>query len=208
VQVSRKKYIFLFAIISLAIGCSQDNQLSESYSDTANLQNTILNTVTLNNICEQIILEYKKEVRKQPAINTLQHKIDLLDSIAFQNSSFIAIKPSNYIKISKVEADEFLADAESSYDDLSVSGEMVTYLDTILDSKNRTSALRYKIRTDTVLTDLEKNTLFFILDRVKVESGYHDPTWDKKNIVGIVKGYQNSPAQAVFNAALIKVCQE
>lgn len=201
-----KKYIFLFAIISLAIGCSQDNQLSESYSDTANLQNTILNSVTLNNICEQIILEYEKESRKQPDISTLQHKIDLLDSVALQNSSFISIKPSSYVKISKAEAGEFFA--ESGYDDLSISGAMALHLDTILNNNYRTSVLRYKIRNDIVLTDLEKNTLFFILDRVRLESGYHDPLWDKRNIVGIVKGYQNSPAQAVFNAALIKVCQE
>ncbi|TDS62081.1 hypothetical protein [Myroides indicus] len=201
-----KKYIFLFAIISLVIGCSQDNQLSESYSDTANLQNTILNSVTLNNICEQIILEYENQIPIGTV--TLQHKINLLNSIALQNNTFLMLNLSNYTKITAEEAGIFLTNAEWEYNQLDISEKMNSYLNIILSKDYSFLMLRSDIDHDTFLTDLEKNTLFFILDRVRVELGYHDPTWDKRNIVGIVKGYQNSPAQAVFNAALIKICQE
>lgn len=146
-----KKHIFLFVSFLFLIACFQDERHLGSHSEKTNLQNTVLNTDTLNDICEQLAVEYRNSALLQPPI-TLQEKVDLLDSIALKNSAFIGLKPSHYVKITAAEAAVFLTDVESGFDDLDVSPSMEAYFNIIVDKDYRSSALRSDIENDTQLT--------------------------------------------------------
>lgn len=199
-----KKIIFLSLPIYLAIACNQDNHPFENQTEQTNLQNMVLNRASSNDICEQLITEYRSSALTNPPI-TLQQKIDLLDSIAFQNNSFLELQTFDYTKITAVEASVFLINSDSAVNSLIVSKEIATYLNIILGTNYSPSKLRGDIRMDLSLSQIEKNTLYFILDRNTTTLDHHDPSWDKKNIVGITKGYTQNEAQAIFNAALISI---
>lgn len=143
---------------------------------------------------------------------TTQQYINKLDSIANLTESFETIKPATYVTLTAQEADSFLHNYDISYNQLNVSATVKAYMDQLLQYRKLKDliTLYENIQNDPTLTLSEKQLLTYLVDSLsKNTMGQGDnPIWRKRKICAITIGWQDSTAQAVFNAALVNVYNE
>lgn len=142
---------------------------------------------------------------------TLSQKIVLLESASLYVPLFTSLKPVGFVLPTTTEAAMFVTDYEDFYENLNVSPQMTGYFDTIAETQDVDYlVLADTVQTDIILTPTEKMQLQFIITYLYETKGdpIEDDTWTKKNIVAAVKGFEKSPANAVFNVALVKIAQQ
>ena len=206
-----KNYYLLFLLLTITISCSVDfNEPAE----TVSLENYATNSVqanapiSLNTIVSQLVSGYTVAVSgNTPA--TLTQKITLLDSVSLQNTAFLQIKPVGYTVIGTTKAQLFLQNYSQEYTNLNASAAVRNYYELLIANESDLSQLEDAITADNLLTTTEKQLLHFILNCLDSNPppGNGDDGWDKKMIVAAHLGFNESPAQAVFNVALLIVSQ-
>lgn len=204
-----KNYYLLFLLLTITISCSEDfNEPAE----TVSLENYATNSVqanapiSLNTIVSQLVSGYTAVVSgNTPA--TLTQKITLLDSVSLQNTAFLQIKPAGYTLISNTQAQRFLQNYEEEYTVLNTSAAVNDYFELIIAEQHNLTTIMGWVNTDTVLTNNEKQLLYFIMSCLNSNPppGGGDDVWSKKMIVAATLGFNQNTAQAVFNASLLIV---
>lgn len=140
---------------------------------------------------------------------TLYQKIVLLDSASLYVPLFTALKPTGFMLPSTTEAQVFITGYSMAYSSLDVSAQMYGYFDTITETTEVDyAALADTIERDTFLTNSEKTQLQFIVTYLNEGGPIIDESWKKRNIVAVIKGFEKSSANAVFNVALVAVTNE
>lgn len=207
----KNKTIGILILSLLFLSCELEatkNTLTNS--PTEKLIQTNSSFVNLVSITDELVSRFPEQ---NEGNTTLSQKITLLDTIAKNHSSFLAIMPTNFVAPTEVEVLAFLVNYEEAYNTLNLSIKMQYYLDFLIEeTPEEYHTLQQTIVHDVNLTLTEKEQLNFIvtLFREKLENDGNmdgdDPSWDVRNIVAIVSGYTNSPAHAVFNLALLRIC--
>lgn len=208
-----KHYYLSFVLFFLTVACSSDFDETAETVETVSLEqvttyNVQAAAVSLPAVVSQLAAGYTAAAGGNVPTTLLQ-KITLLDSVSLQNTAFLQIKPVGYTVIGTTKAQLFLQNYSQEYTNLNASAAVRNYYELLIANESDLSQLEDAITADNLLTTTEKQLLHFILNCLDSNPppGNGDDGWDKKMIVAAHLGFNESPAQAVFNVALLIVSQ-
>ncbi|UUV20266.1 hypothetical protein [Paenimyroides aestuarii] len=140
--------------------------------------------------------------------STLAEKIVRLDSASMQVVLYNDLKPLNFSAPTTSEAQVFLTNYETAYNNLDVSVTMKSYLTAFLQENPNYDILLTTIERDILLTLTEKKQLRFIaMWLVDTTTPPEVDIWKKRKILAAVKGFEQSTANALFNVALVEIAK-
>lgn len=198
--------IFYFTFLLFAVSCSfADEELFVEQSQVDNNNHVAKPPRTdWAFIAAQLVQSYTNNY--DATSGTLAQKIARLDSASINVALYSDLKPLNFAVPTITEAQFFLTNYESAYSNLSVSVNMQSYLNALLQYDANYDMILNSLQNDAFLTTVEKEQLQFIMMYINDTAGLpNDDLWKKRNIVAAVKGFEKSTANALFNVALVAV---
>lgn len=198
--------IFYFTFLLFAVSCSfADEELFVEQSQVDNTNHAAKPSRTdWAFIAGQLVQSYTNNYGTMSG--TLAQKIVRLDSASMNVALYNDLKPLNFAVPTTTEAQFFLTNYESAYNNLSVSVNMQSYFNALLQYNANYTMILNSLQNDTFLTTVEKEQLQFVVNYINDTAGLpNDDLWKKRNIVAAVKGFEKSTANALFNVALVAV---
>ena len=226
-----KNYTYLFFSVTtlLCFSCSQEDVTSPQNGGNENKNTISSETLYTTNESDTsytyqstsyvslitVEMEIGDRFKKGHFVTTgwtTQQYINKIDSLANLVTSFQAIKPTTYTVLSEQQANNFLYNYDVSYNQLNVSAAVKTYMDQILQVRKSVDlgTIYGNVQSDNTLIASEKQLLTYLIDSIAKNGDDHgdSPIWRKRKICAVVSGWQDSKAQAVFNATLVNVYNE
>lgn len=198
--------IFYFTFLLFAVSCSfADEELFVEQSQVDKTNHAAKPPRTdWAFIAGQLVQSYTNNYGTTSA--TLAQKIVRLDSASMNVALYNDLKPLNFVLPTTTDAQVFLVNYETAYNNLDVSVTMKSYLTAFLQENPNYDVLLNALSNETMLTQDEERQLRFIaMWLVDSATPPEEDIWRKRKIVAAVKGFEKSTANALFNVALVAV---